>query len=370
MHIAPAIHTESKVRHGDREKQHAIKACMRAAFGNDRLLPVWFNGRRIAWVGSDFDRGVMIEHRPWMDRDVDRFGRLFGNTRVDDIFANKTVSGRAKHVMWNKSCLTSNATRWCFQNSVAGDPGPTLFNGTANTSRRHSDALDATAIRHGGNVSPLVKRMQAGGFRVGATGGADNNVLVPFDLVVSYDQHVTSASLQSMSTTSGSNDALRYVGAGDPGLAIMCAATGANGSVGFSLAYTSDTGTAPEGAAAITANMQTCFTSIAPTSTDQTVSALEYSGSNSILCVPLRVGDTGAKQIDSVTGTGTGATLAWLLGYPYGYMHANNDTMGVFDFLKETGEEPIVLDGACISLAIYSLSGSNKYGGWFEFEWG
>jgi hypothetical protein len=379
MHLqqAPSVRTRSKTRESDHDRERAIWQALQGArcSGNDRLLPVYFRGRRIAWVASDLERYVVLRHESWMDKHVDRVGRLFGWTRIDHIIRDSTQFGQACVRMWSKNIYNSGllTPRWHHLHGVAGNPGANTFAGTALQSKRHSDALDM-GIDHGGNVSPMVKFLLGGGARIGATGTfAETALFLLYDLVVSYDQCGFVAGSQSMSTTAGVNDALRYVGTNDPGLVIMPMTTAANGNIAYtSLAYTSDTGTAPEGAAAVTTSLQTVFTSAAPTAGDQWVSAIEYSGSHSMLSIPLRAGDTGVKQIDSFTmGTTVAGQIAFLLGGPLGWFPVHGgDYYHPMDFVKITTEEPVILDGACLTWVMHSVSLNQVFSGHLNFAWG
>ena len=376
LQAGPSIRTRSKTRESDHDVDRAIQSALVAArfSGNDRVLPVYHRGRRVAWISSTWDAYAVIRHEPWMNKHVDRIGRLFGWTKIDHIIRDSTQFGQACLRMWSKVMYNGGlATRWCHLHGVAGNPGANTFTNTARLSVRHSDVLDM-AIDHGGDVSPNVKFLLGGGARLSTIGTfSDTNVFLLYDLVVSYEQCTATGSSQSMSTTAGVNDALRYVGTNDPGLIIMPMTQGVGSNVGYSaIAYTSDTGTAPEGAAAVVTGLQTAFTSASPGPGDQWVSALEYTGSQSLLSVPLRAGDNGVKQIDAYTmGGAAGDVITFLLGGPIGWYPVQaGDFYHPMDHVKITTEEPVILDGACLTWASFAFSLSNSYDGHLNFAWG
>lgn len=372
MHT-PHIITDRK-SFGISDRERAIKTACRAAVGQPRLLPVVSGGRTLAWVGGrrgSRDVGV-VEHKPWMLRDVDDIGRWCGYTSIDDLIQESTQNGKALPISWQKNMYAGGLAtpRWSHLWGVAGDPGNGTFAGTARTAVQHSDA-DYGAILHGGNVSPDTKHLLASVVRL--AGGAtvtECACLLLYDMVISYDQCDYVNSLQTMDNTL---TAQRYVGASEPGLQIYGVTTGINGNVGYSnIAYTSDTGTAPEGVSAITTSLQSAFTSVTPTNARQWISSFEYSGSVSVLDVALRAGDQGVKQIDSYTCSATNAgAFAFVLGYPIAWIPINgSDYPMTTDFVKQIPSVPRIRDGACLTFAAHSVSLNGMFTGGLQVGWG
>lgn len=369
----PSIITDRK-SFGIGARERVIKNACRAAVGQTRLLPVVHGGRTLAWIGGrrgSSDVGV-IEHKPWMLRDVDDIGRWCGYTSIDNLIQESTQNGKALPISWQKNMYAGGllTPRWSHMFAVAGDPGDGTFAGTARTAVRHSDA-DYGALLHGGNVSPDTKHLLSAMVRLGGSATVTEcATLLLYDMVISYDQCDYVASLQSMTNTL---TAQRYISAGEPGLQIYAVTTGINGNIAYSnIAYTSDTGTAPEGVSAITTSLQSTFTSAAPTDANQWVSALEYSGSVSALDIALRAGDQGVKQIDSYTcGTTAAGAFAFILGYPIAWIPINgSDYPMTLDFVKQIPSVPRIRDGACLTFAAHSVSLGGIFTGGLQVGWG
>lgn len=372
-HRSPQVHTRSRTIDSDHDRQRLIERARQAQrTGPNRLLPVYgHRGKLLAWVASSLSKSIAIEHEPWMLEHRDRWGRLFGMEGVDDVI-EAVLAGRFKFTKWDKTIYNGGIAtrRWMHLFGVAGQPGAADFGGAARTARLRSDATDY-GIRHGGNVSPMRKHLVAIGMRLGtAITLGESASLILYDLVATYDQCDVSASSQNMNNGIPPD---RYCGAGEPGLDIMVVSTGINGNrVYTSLTYTSDTGTAPEGAAALGSNLQTVFTSAVPGPGDPWISAIEMSGSLSVLTMPLRAGDQGVKQIDQyqMSGTDVGASIAFLLGRPLATIPVQNgDVYAHLDLVKQTGEAPVILDGACLTFAANNGSLGGQYGGHIMTTW-
>jgi hypothetical protein len=369
--MTPALHTESKIRLSDHARERALLAVARAAHGTRRLLPVILDGRIIAWAGSSSDGRVgILEHKPWMRKWIDKLGNLMGWPTIDAMILDITVNGKTlPPFLWFKRSSSSVVARWWHHWAMQGSPqAPGLYDGTANTFKGRDDTTPG-AMYHGGNVSPGTKHILSGGFHnIAAQAASDCGVLMPYDFVGSYDSHATSASPQTMTNSS---TAARYITGGDFGMDIMPVCTGNNGVTGLSaLAYTSDTGTAPEGAAANVTNIQSCFISPGPTVADQWPGACEYPSSMPVLSIPLRAGDNGVKQIDSVTWGGAAATMSLVLGRPLAWMPVQfSGAYYPYDFVKQVPSVPRIVDGCCLTFAVFLNTAASGQEGHLQIAW-
>jgi len=107
-----AIHTHSKTKFTDHSKQRMIAAVAKSARGVTRLLPIIAFGKIVAWMCSDHwpSRGVyVIDHKPWMDRLIDKDGFLCGFVTVDDLILNMTTNGKMLGVYYIKG-FEANST--------------------------------------------------------------------------------------------------------------------------------------------------------------------------------------------------------------------------------------------------------------------
>lgn len=361
-----AAHTESKTRLYASRKERAARAVARAAYKVDRLLPIVFEHRMIGWCGwSRRDRAaIVLHHRPWMDSWIDRNGLLLGFPNVDALINAITNSGSLRQVYWFKqtNAVTPDRRDWAHTYAVGGWPAMGLYNGTAFTARQHDDT-ELGAMMHGGNVSPATKHVVSGHVKVmDVSTAAEYNVACLYDMVLSYDQCTYANTLTSFTNTLAP---LRYVAASDPGLQIMgCATSTQAGTTAYSsLKYTSIGGTG--GQTVPGPALTQAFDSNTPGSNSYRTTCFAHSDGavRGILTVPLVSGDSGCKQLDSVTMSASTAEGGnYILGFLLAWMPFQGaDNTQPYDFVKQIPSVPQVRDGACLTYAIMlSVNGTSE----------
>lgn len=370
-----AIHTESKVWSSDHVKERIVRAVAAVSYGVGRLMPVLHRGRIIAWCGWSFiERApIVVMHRGWMRKWIDRDGLFCGFNSVDDLIYQSTVNGQMRQLFWFKSHVTaSTSSVWNHFYGLAGFPGRGTFTGTAFTARRHDDT-EVGALMHGGNVSPKTKHIISHWIRSGATATNDTHIACLYDMVISYDQCTLTTVLNNFTNT---NTALRYISAGDYGLQIMgCVNSATTASNAYTLKYTSIGGTA--GRSIPGAVIATPFSSPTPDSgyAASTAFAQDVSGSLfTMLNVPLVNGDSGVKQLDSVQmGSIAAESVNYILGYQLAWMpiYSGNDYTYTMDLVKQAPSLPRIRDGACLALAIHTVGGQSvTWNGGVNVAWG
>jgi len=356
MHPAPAIHVARRTRTSDHDLERVARNVAKNAYAVGRLMPIVYEGRIVGWCGWSFRENcaVTLHHKPWMRTWIDRNGLLLGFPSVDDIINQVTNNGSLRQVLWFKSNYGTAATAnaWCHYYAVGGYPCAGLWNGTTFTARRHDDT-EQGAMMHGGNVSPKTKHLLSTGFFSGATASSDNPVAVLYDMVISYDACVVTSTPTNFTNT---NTALRYIGAGDPGLQIMnCANSALTGLINFTTyKYTSIGGTAGQ---AVPVTMVEMSDSTVPSDGTPAITAMGLLNTNlrSVLNAPLVNGDSGVKQLDSLTMASTVTdTINHILGFQLAWFHASGGTEArhSFDFVTGANALPQIKDGACLTLAM------------------
>lgn len=359
----------------DAQKQRVIREVCRAARGVERLMPVIYCGEVIAWMGwsRQFQQPVVIEHKPWMRTWVDRNGLLCGFTNVDGIINAWTQSAQGKQCIWSKTTYLATGTEgWQHLFNIAGFPGVGAWGGASGVGHRHDDT-EVGALMHGGNVSPKTKHIVSAHVR-SLNGTVDTvNTFVWYDQVFSYDNSVVS----SMTLTMNNGTApARYVAGGDPGLQIMSAQMGpAVGATAFSsIKYTNQAGTGGQTVPAPT--MANGFNSGTPSSgiAAQSAFTITNTDSRSILNCALVTADTGVRQIDSVTMSGTPSPtelVTYILGFQLCWManHVGTEDTHPFDFVKQMPSLVQVRDGACLTLAEWSQNAVQIWNGSLNVAW-
>ena len=365
MQQAPAIHVPRRSCTSDHDLERVARNVAKNAYAVGRLMPIVYECRIIGWCGWSFRENcaIVLHHKPWMRTWIDRNGLLLGFPSVDDIINQITNKGSLRQVLWFKANTGTTAASgtWNHFYNVGGWPCAGVWNGTTFTARRHDDT-EQGAMVHGGNVSPKTKHLLSAGFRSAGLNGTDNPVSVLYDMVISYDACVVTATPTNFTNT---NTALRYISAGDPGLQIMsCANSTLAGSTAFTtFKYTNVAGTAGQ---TIPVTMTDSTVSNAPSNQDPAQSAFSLVNTNtrSILNAPLVNGDSGVKQLDSLTMAGTVVdTINYILGFQLAWFHASGgtDTRHSFDFVTGANALPVIRDGACLTIAML-ISGTGH--GW------
>jgi hypothetical protein len=365
MQQAPSVHTWRKTRLSDRDLERVARNVARNAYMVERLMPIIYDGKIIGWCGwsRKENTAIVLHHKPWMRTWIDRNGLLLGYTSVDDIINQVTNNQSLRQVFWFKSNTGASATAdtWSHFYNVGGWPTAGVFNGTTFTARRHDDT-ELGAMIHGGNVSPKSKHLLSAGFRCDSSAQNDNPVVVLYDMVISYDACVVTSTPTSFTNT---NTALRYISAGDPGLQIMnCANSILTGSINFTtFNYTSIGGTAGQ---TIPVTLIENTDSTAPTNGVPAVSAMTLLNGNqrSLLSAPLVNGDSGVKQLDSLTmGSTVADTINHILGFQLAWFHATGGTEARhnFDFATGAAALPVIKDGACLTFAMMIQDSSHQW---------
>ena len=371
-----SVHTLSKNHFAECERRRMLKKVCEAAVGLPRLLPVLYRKQCIGWAGWShvLQQSIVFEHKPWMEKHVDDNGLLFGYSHVDDIILNVTTNGQIRQVFWIKPNTDNTPTvAWTHTWNMQGFPAVGAMTGTALAAQQKSDTTTGS-ISHGGNVSPATKHVLGSWLKLDTNAQAsDPQLVLLYDMVLTYEQCTNSSSLQSF--TNGSA-AQRYVGASDPGLRIMgCYGANAANLTTFSqIRYTSITGTAPENVVVPGAAMSTPGVSAPPSTGAGAVSCFGMStGTNvrSILETPLRNGDAGVKQLDDYTMSASNTDiLNFILGYHLAWIPSQQgDWTWSYDWVKACPSLPRVRDGACLTHAVYS-AGARGFGmGGHVFGW-
>jgi hypothetical protein len=360
-----AIHTESKTRLHVAVKERAARAAARAAYMVDRLLPIVFEHRIIGWCGWSRreQASIVLHHKPWMDTWIDRNGLLLGFPTVDAIINAVTNSGSLRQLHWFKqsNAATPNIRNWAHTYDLGGWPAPGAWNGTAFTARKHDDT-ELGALMHGGNVSTATKHVISGHVRTqDNTGTLEMNCACLYDLVLSYDNCTYAITLTSFTNT---NTAGRYISGGDPGLQIMgAAASTQTGATSYtSVKYTSIGGTGGQTVPGPTLLQPTDSNTPGNNVLRSTCFAYTSTNARGILTVPLVSGDSGVKQLDSVTNSATTAEGAhYILGFLLAWMpFQSTDNTHAYDFVKQIPSMPQVRDGACLTFALMLANGSTS----------
>lgn len=370
-----SVHATRKSRISDPQRQRITALAASGAWGVARPLPVIFESRVIAWVGwsAREDAVYAFEHKPWLERHIDDLGVLFGIPTVDALIVDATTNGKLKQSWWYKwtQSTTPQTLSWLHWWNVDGCPAAGLWNGTALTAKRHSDA-DVGALPHGGNVSTDTKHLVSGTIRSATTVVGDYSMFCLYDMVLSYDQCGVSSSASPFDNTL---TALRYVGVGKPGLQIMGVLdTTSAGSTGYSaLTYTAAGGAAGISVPGIAANYIVPVGN-APSASSPALSCINYASTGrGQLVFPLRTGDSGVNQLESVTfGATTADKVNFILGFPIAYMirGGGNEYTYAHDFVKSESSVARIYDGACLTFASMVLGSSVLYHGDLNFVWG
>lgn len=357
------LRIDSKTVLSAHDRQRLITRAARAAVGIPTPLPVMAYGKTIGWVqGSRRSQRTRVLE--------------CGFPTVDDVIREMTRNNKAHFLTWHK-CITSGGLAtpdWHHLFAVAGDPGPGSFGSTAKTFVPHSD-LSAGAMFHGSNVNPDTKHMLSAFIRLAGANPstAEQACFLVYDLVGTYDQCDFASTSQTLTTgtTPGVDYPARYVSAGEEGLQIYPVTTGANGNAVYTnIIYTDNEGTATQ--SAVVAGLQSVFTGNAPTATNQWPSAAEYSGSLSALDIPLAVGDSGVRKLESYQfGSSIAGAFSLVLAKPITMLPTQGgDWTSVWDFVMQIPSTYQIKDGACLTLAVHSVSLGGMYTGGFQVAWG
>jgi hypothetical protein len=349
-------HTESKTRSSDHDKLRVAQFVARNAFGVSRLMPILHRGRVFAWCGWSWLEhcSYVFHHKPWMQTQIDRNGLLCGFNSVDGMIRQITVNGQMRQAFWFKGISTGTLLQdWTHHFGVNEYPAAGDFAGTAATARQRNDQT-LGALMHGGNVSPMTKHVISAWVRTDDV-AASARLMVLYDMVLTYDQTVTSATPTTFTNTL---PAQRYISAGDPGLQIMgMYNTVSGGGTSYtSFKYTSIGGTAGQTIPGTT--MTTVNNATAPGNGNPGLSCFSYITTGpgaSLLMVPLQNGDSGVKQLDSITMSATPAeSNNYILGFPLAWIPIYNGLEDTYshDYVKQISALPRVRDGACLTFAL------------------
>ena len=364
--MVAAAHTESKTRLGTRERERAIRAVVRAAWGVTRLMPILLHNRIIAWCGWSFiyDAAVVIDHKPWMQTWIDRNGLLLGFPNVDNLILNVTTNQQLKQLFFFKAMIsgTPDAFSWMHLYTLSGFPSVGVFNGTSLTARQHSDQ-EVGALMHGGNVSPATKHLVNVWARHddASNTATEPSVFVLYDMVLSYDQCVAQNTTQTMTNTL---TAQRYVGSGDPGLQVMSCVNTSTVTSLSAVAYSSIIYTSIGGSSQTTPIVAggkfNDGSATTPSVSFPAGSAFAYSAASDFqaLTMPLVNGDSGAKNLVSyqMASASTGDIFNLMLTFPLAWVPVNRggDRIYYYDLVRQIPSVPRVRDGACLCVARYA----------------
>lgn len=362
---APTIIAPPKHLYTNSEEDAAIDLALAGAKYNDFVLPLYFRGKHLGWVMAEPAPSRVTYFCRRMPGDPETLWAGFQN--VDDIIKETTQNGKLLRQFWCKRLSGSSNNPWMHLAGMGGWPTYEAFAGAALTARQF-DESSKPAIAHGGNVAPDTKHV----ISIAANSVANAALYVLYDLVLSYDRcTATNASQNFINGVA----AQRYISAGQPGLRIMGLITTAMASgAGFStLTYATVGGAShtipnPGDYGIVTG------TTITGDNTPYSAFFMDYAGTvDSMLCLPLATGDSGVASLTDQTMTATPASgeYAYLLGYPLAYFACpNTDMLTHIDTVKQMPSMARLYDGACPTIASWSVSGLTFQYGELVYAWG
>lgn len=368
-----AVHTPRKTLFNPNAVQRAVAAVMDASYCVGRLMPVIYCGRIVAWVGWSFleNKSVAIEHKPWMETEIDRFGFLMGFPTIDALISAVTTSGNLKQTWWHKRSFNATVTfNWMHWYGVDGWPSAGVWSGTAFTARQHDDT-EAGSFYHGGNVSTATKHLISGFVATESTSIADTSVSCLYDMVLSYDQCTIPNTLTNFTNTL---PGLRYVGSSLPGMQIMGVINSITGSTQYSaMTYTAADGTTGVSVPNMSAIQQNS-NGTAITTGYAPPSCFSYPNGNArgILSLPLKTGDSGVRKLESLTMAASATDQHnYILGFQLAWFaaHTGQGYTYPYDLVKQIPSVPRIYDGACLTFASVTSGTTQALNGGFNFAW-
>lgn len=362
---APAlIRVPRKTRTGPSDSTRALLNGIRTIVGIPVTLPVWHQGRILAFV-----RGAYNSRQVWWRPATQADQYRFGWTTYADLTAELQL-GKQKLSPWVQGGSGGEVANiwwddWGGTNSGSLPPHTAPYSGTAYTARQFDDTV-AGAIQHGGNVSPDTKHLLE-------VQSLQLYSFILYDRVLSYDNCSWNAnSNQAMTNTL---PAQRYIAAGQGGLQAMCTIITAGNATTADLTlldYTDQDGNAG-------AVSQDVALSI-----DPTASTTSASKSARVICpyltsaainvgpfLPLGAGDGGVRSIaDFTTSAANTGVMCFALVRPLAIVNATGSASRVLiDHVTHYVPHSRIYDGACLAI-LHVSSTSGQIQGSFKFGWG
>lgn len=279
------------------------------------------------------------------------------------------AAGQRWRTDWNKitGAAAYTAGRAYDMTNLTGHPVANAWAGTAlnfvECDEATGNGTQAFGIRHGGNVSALVKHLlNMGAITTAATGVPATLLLVDIE---GYWPGITN-NLNTAQTLVGTPSLRAPNGEGLRLYWVQTAAAGATAQ-NIALSYTDQSGNTGNALGATTAMTASAI-----------VGHISHSGvaaNNYTPFLPLASGDYGVRNVASVTfsaaNTGTGALVLAkpLMEIPIGVQSLYHNK----DMLSQVPSLPVIPDGACLGFILIAggaVAATTTFAGHTEFAWG
>lgn len=250
-------------------------------------------------------------------------------------------NGQTSFFTWRKTPNTNGGTGiWMDTSLAAGNPSPQYYAATPLTSAVLSRSADG-GLQHSGNVSPLTKVIKK--FSIQSSGTAAPLNVIVGDILMYYPFVDESDVSEQMLTNSVTLP--RYTDG--EGVRIMCVSQSPrSGGQTFTVKYTNQDGVSGRVAGPATMNASTSNGNIIH-------SAIATAGTVGPF-LPLQLGDTGVRSVESVTmgGADVGLFAVVLFKPLFNTQLRGADAVVETDFVKDNMLLPIVEDDAYLTMLV------------------
>lgn len=265
---------------------------------------------------------------------------MAGFANINDVVTAE-INGQTSFYTWRKTANTNGgAGVWMESSLAAGNPSPQYYASTPLTSTILSRSGDG-GIQHGGDVSPLTKVIKKFSIQSSASAAPLNIIVGDVLMFYPFVEESTTSEQVLLNTTS----LTRYTDG--EGVQIMCVSQSPRaGGRTFTVKYTNQDG--------VSGRVTTSATTNTSTSNGNIIHSSPATAGTVGPFLPLQLGDTGVRSVESVTmgGADVGLFAVVLFKPLFNTQLRGADAVVETDFIKDNMLLPIVQDDAYLTMLL------------------